>query len=79
MGCGNGKCGHDSKFLSEEQLILGATANKHPSPRSVLVNVWNYSTWPAYKSRLWNKEVEHDGQRHGHTHEHGKEEHKKAR
>ncbi|MCJ1273997.1 hypothetical protein MMC21_001790 [Puttea exsequens] len=24
--------------------------------QSVLVNVWNYSKWPAYKSRFWNKE-----------------------
>ena len=23
---------------------------------SVLVKAWNYSTWPAYRSRLWNKE-----------------------
>ena len=23
---------------------------------SVLVKAWNLSTWPAYKSRLWNKE-----------------------
>lgn len=22
---------------------------------SVLVNVWNLSSWPAYKSRFWNK------------------------
>ena len=24
---------------------------------SVLVKAWNYSTWPAYKSRFWNKEA----------------------
>ena len=23
---------------------------------SWLVKAWDYSTWPAYKSRLWNKE-----------------------
>ncbi|KAI9820896.1 MAG: hypothetical protein M1832_003529 [Thelocarpon impressellum] len=26
------------------------------STQSVLVKAWNYSTWPAYKSRLWNKD-----------------------
>lgn len=25
---------------------------------SLLVKAWNYSTWPAYKSRLWNKEAQ---------------------
>ncbi|KAI9888996.1 MAG: hypothetical protein M1814_006054 [Vezdaea aestivalis] len=24
--------------------------------QSLLVKAWNLSTWPAYKSRLWNKE-----------------------
>ncbi|KAI9723678.1 MAG: hypothetical protein M1812_000978 [Candelaria pacifica] len=24
--------------------------------QSFLVKAWNYSTWPAYKSRLWNKQ-----------------------
>lgn len=24
--------------------------------QSVLVKAWNLSTWPEYKSRLWNKE-----------------------
>ena len=23
---------------------------------SILVKAWNFSTWPAYKSRFWNKE-----------------------
>ncbi len=22
---------------------------------SLLVKAWNYSSWPAYKSRFWNK------------------------
>ncbi|KAI9676865.1 MAG: hypothetical protein M1817_006704 [Caeruleum heppii] len=26
--------------------------------QSVLVKAWNYSTWPAYKSRLWNKQAQ---------------------
>jgi hypothetical protein len=26
------------------------------TPNSVLVNTWNQSSFPAYKSRLWNKE-----------------------
>ncbi|KAL6721322.1 hypothetical protein ACLMJK_000425 [Lecanora helva] len=26
--------------------------------QSILVKAWNYSSWPAYKSRLWNKENE---------------------
>lgn len=26
--------------------------------QSLLVKAWNYSSWPAYKSRLWNKENE---------------------
>ena len=34
---------------SEFKLIRGV--------RSVLVKAWNYSTWPAYKSRFWNKET----------------------
>ena len=25
---------------------------------SLLVKAWNYSSWPAYKSRFWNKENE---------------------
>jgi hypothetical protein len=25
---------------------------------SVLVKAWNYSSWPAYKSRFWNKDAE---------------------
>jgi hypothetical protein len=24
--------------------------------QSILVKAWNMSTWPAYKSRLWNKQ-----------------------
>ena len=24
--------------------------------RSFLVKAWNYSSWPAYKSRFWNKD-----------------------
>lgn len=23
---------------------------------SMLVKAWNYSSWPGYRSRLWNKE-----------------------
>lgn len=26
--------------------------------RSLLVKAWNYSSWPEYKSRFWNKENE---------------------
>lgn len=26
-----------------------------------LVKAWNYSTWPAYKSRLWNKQTPAEG------------------
>ncbi|KAI9748880.1 MAG: hypothetical protein M1835_001690 [Candelina submexicana] len=26
--------------------------------QSFLVKAWNYSTWPAYKSRLWNKQAQ---------------------
>ncbi|KAF6218572.1 hypothetical protein HO133_005922 [Letharia lupina] len=26
--------------------------------QSLLVKAWNYSSWPAYKSRFWNKENE---------------------
>jgi len=26
--------------------------------QSVLVKAWNLSSWPGYKSRLWNKENE---------------------
>lgn len=25
---------------------------------SFLVKAWNYSSWPAYKSKLWNKQEE---------------------
>ena len=25
---------------------------------SLLVKAWHYSSWPAYKSRFWNKENE---------------------
>ncbi|KZF21818.1 hypothetical protein L228DRAFT_248570 [Xylona heveae TC161] len=47
--------------------------------QSYLVKAWNYSTWPAYKSRFWNKQAtENNGQqqsrpeaRRGHTN-HGK-------
>ena len=24
--------------------------------RSFLVKAWNYSSWPAYRSRFWNKD-----------------------
>jgi hypothetical protein len=26
--------------------------------QGILVKAWNLSTWPAYKSRLWNKEAD---------------------
>ncbi|MCJ1254156.1 hypothetical protein MMC24_001970 [Lignoscripta atroalba] len=29
---------------------------------SMLVKAWNYSTWPAYKSRLWNKDQSQQAQ-----------------
>ena len=29
---------------------------KLTNPRSLLVKAWNYSKWPAYKSRFWNKD-----------------------
>jgi len=28
--------------------------------QSLLVKAWNLSTWPAYKSRLWNKQQEQE-------------------
>jgi len=31
------------------------TENYVGNTQSVLVKAWNLSTWPAYKSRLWNK------------------------
>jgi len=32
------------------------TENYVDQTQSLLVKAWNFSTWPAYKSRLWNKE-----------------------
>jgi len=29
--------------------------------QNVLVNTWNLSTWPAYKSRIWSKETQQNG------------------
>lgn len=26
--------------------------------QNMLVKAWNYSTWPEYRSRLWNKEAQ---------------------
>ncbi|MCJ1355924.1 MAG: hypothetical protein MMC33_005917 [Icmadophila ericetorum] len=47
--------------LSKDGLKVGIKELKEENyvgkTQSVLVNVWNYSTWPAYKSRLWNKEA----------------------
>jgi hypothetical protein len=31
------------------------------STQSMLVKAWNLSTWPGYKSRLWNKQNPADG------------------
>lgn len=31
------------------------------STRNVLVQAWNLSSWPGYKSRFWNKEQESKG------------------
>lgn len=32
------------------------------STQNFLVKAWNYSSWPAYKSRFWNKEEQQQGQ-----------------
>lgn len=37
------------------------TENYVDSTQSLLVKAWNLSTWPAYKSRLWNKPQESAG------------------
>ncbi|KAI9850628.1 MAG: hypothetical protein M1838_005342 [Thelocarpon superellum] len=34
------------------------TENYVDRTQSVLVKAWNYSTWPAYRSRFWNKEAQ---------------------
>ncbi|KAG8529413.1 uncharacterized protein KY384_006050 [Bacidia gigantensis] len=34
------------------------TENYVDQTQSLLVKAWNFSTWPAYKSRFWNKEDE---------------------
>jgi hypothetical protein len=36
------------KDVKEERLVDGS--------QSFVVKAWNYSKWPAYKSRFWNKE-----------------------
>ena len=33
----------------------------------MLVKAWNYSTWPAYKSRFWNKEDGKEEKKKGHA------------
>ncbi|KAL9116765.1 MAG: hypothetical protein Q9187_006705, partial [Circinaria calcarea] len=35
--------------------------------QSILVKAWNFSTWPAYKSRFWNKEKEGAREEHAHA------------
>ncbi|KAL9126599.1 MAG: hypothetical protein Q9217_004373 [Psora testacea] len=37
------------------------TENYVDQTQSLLVKAWNYSSWPAYKSRFWNKENEQTG------------------
>ena len=44
------KRGRRSPWLEERRADWGM--------HSVLVKAWNLSTWPAYKSKLWNKEQE---------------------
>lgn len=42
--------GQQKKKYANEAVCL--------SVPSLLVKAWNYSSWPAYKSRLWNKEAQ---------------------
>lgn len=45
--------------LSKDGMRVGVkelrNENYVDSTQSFLVKAWNLSTWPAYKSRLWNK------------------------
>jgi len=63
-GCGvklefSGRGGGDGALLCAlcEYFTDEESANMRYQP-SILVNAWNFSSWPGYKSRLWNKQAE---------------------
>ncbi|KAI9825308.1 MAG: hypothetical protein M1819_000554 [Sarea resinae] len=47
-------------YLREKTIFPGpctsAIANHLDYAPSLLVKAWNFSTWPAYRSRFWNKD-----------------------
>ncbi|KAG7009326.1 hypothetical protein G7Y79_00003g011940 [Physcia stellaris] len=56
-------------LVTKDGMKVGVKEVKEESyvdtTQSFLVKAWNYSTWPAYKSRLWNQqEAEHDQPKH---------------
>lgn len=56
--------GDGCKFRSSKRVIYWAEyqPNKICKKNSFLVKAWNYSSWPAYKSRFWNKDGEEERQ-----------------
>ncbi|MCJ1261883.1 hypothetical protein MMC22_001752 [Lobaria immixta] len=46
--------------ITKEGMVVGVKEKKEEryvdQTQSFLVKAWNFSTWPAYKSRVWNKE-----------------------
>ena len=53
----------NENYVDRTQRYEGADRSLETSTElmpflSLLVKAWNYSSWPAYKSRFWNKENE---------------------
>jgi hypothetical protein len=46
--------------FTKDGVKVGVKEVKHEDykdkTQSVLVSAWNLSSWPAYKSRLWNRQ-----------------------
>ncbi|MCJ1467546.1 hypothetical protein MMC07_006171 [Pseudocyphellaria aurata] len=46
--------------ITKDGMVVGVKEKREEryvdQTQSFLVKAWSFSTWPAYKSRLWNKE-----------------------
>ncbi|MCJ1343730.1 hypothetical protein MMC31_001926 [Peltigera leucophlebia] len=47
--------------FTKDGLVVGVKERREEAyvdrTQSFLVKAWNFSTWPAYKSRYWNKDT----------------------
>ena len=61
----NDKMQRKNVVFTKDGMKVGVKEVKNESyvdaTQGFLVKAWNYSTWPAYKSRLWNKQTTAEG------------------